>query len=99
MYEEFILNLLECREDHHMISLSDLIKKINRLTENKVTNYVILMCRGYSTIYKDDFSLIEFFKERKKWWLIPIILFLLLFGSIIVVSQGSSVAPFIYAIF
>tara|TARA_B100001093_G_C26123650_1_gene716044 strand:- start:298 stop:450 length:153 start_codon:yes stop_codon:yes gene_type:complete len=47
-------------------------------------------------LYKE---LIEFFKERKKWWLIPIVLFLLLFGSIIVVSQGSSVAPFIYAIF
>ena len=47
-------------------------------------------------LYKE---LIEFFKERKKWWLIPIILFLLLFGSIIVVSLGSSVAPFIYAIF
>ena len=44
-------------------------------------------------------KLIEFFRERKKWWLIPIVLFLLLFGSIIVVSQGSSVAPFIYAIF
>ena len=47
-------------------------------------------------LYKE---LIEFFKERKKGWLIPIVLFLLLFGSIIVVSQGSSVAPFIYAIF
>tara|TARA_A100001011_G_scaffold332177_1_gene359094 strand:- start:338 stop:490 length:153 start_codon:yes stop_codon:yes gene_type:complete len=47
-------------------------------------------------LYKE---LIEFFKERKKWWLVPIVLFLLLFGSIIVVSQGSSVAPFIYAIF
>ena len=47
-------------------------------------------------LYKE---LIEFFKEREKWWLIPIVLFLLLFGSIIVVSQGSSVAPFIYAIF
>ena len=47
-------------------------------------------------LYKE---LIEFFIERKKWWLIPIVLFLLLFGSIIVVGQGSSVAPFIYAIF
>lgn len=47
-------------------------------------------------LYKE---LIEFLKERKKWWLIPIILFILLFGSIIIVSQGSTVAPFIYAIF
>jgi len=45
------------------------------------------------------YEFLEFLRERKKWWLIPIILFLLLFGSIIVVGQGSSVAPFIYAIF
>ncbi len=40
-----------------------------------------------------------FVKERKKFWLIPIIIVLALFGSIIVLSQGSTVAPFIYAIF
>tara|TARA_B100000700_G_scaffold297996_1_gene363412 strand:+ start:1536 stop:1688 length:153 start_codon:yes stop_codon:yes gene_type:complete len=40
-----------------------------------------------------------FVKERKKFWLLPIIFFLALFGSIIVVSKGSTVAPFIYAIF
>jgi hypothetical protein len=47
-------------------------------------------------LYKELF---EFLIERKKWWLIPIVLILLLFGSIIIVGQGSSVAPFIYAIF
>jgi hypothetical protein len=40
-----------------------------------------------------------FVKERKKFWLIPIIIVLALFGSIIVLTQGSTVAPFIYAIF
>tara|TARA_Y200000002_G_scaffold347241_1_gene322328 strand:- start:491 stop:640 length:150 start_codon:yes stop_codon:yes gene_type:complete len=36
---------------------------------------------------------------RKKYWLFPIILILVLFGSLIILSQGSVVAPFIYAIF
>ncbi len=41
----------------------------------------------------------NFLKVRKKYWLIPIIFFLVLFGGIIVLSQGSVVAPFIYTIF
>jgi len=41
----------------------------------------------------------EFLKERKKYWLLPIIIVLALFGVIIVLSQGSAVAPFIYTIF
>ena len=41
----------------------------------------------------------EFLKERKKYWLLPIIIVLALFGALIVLSQGSVVAPFIYTIF
>ena len=41
----------------------------------------------------------EFLRERKKYWLIPIIIVLALFGILIVLSQGSGVAPFIYTIF
>jgi hypothetical protein len=41
----------------------------------------------------------EFLKERKKYWLLPIILVLVLFGGIIILSQGSAIAPFIYTIF
>jgi|TARA_B110000285_G_C14537912_1_gene343685 hypothetical protein len=41
----------------------------------------------------------EFLKVRKKYWLFPIIIVLALFGSLIVLSQGSAVAPFIYTIF
>ena len=41
----------------------------------------------------------EFIKYRKKYWLIPIITVLALFGVLIVLSQGSAVAPFIYTIF
>ena len=41
----------------------------------------------------------EFMKYRKKWWLAPIILFLVLFGTLIVLTEGSAIAPFIYALF
>ena len=41
----------------------------------------------------------EFLRERKKYWLLPIIIVLGLFGILIVLSQGSAVAPFIYTIF
>ena len=41
----------------------------------------------------------EFLKERKKCWLLPVIIVLALFGALIVLSQGSAVAPFIYTIF
>lgn len=41
----------------------------------------------------------EFARVRKKWWLGPIIMFLVLFGLLIVLAQGSAVAPFIYTLF
>ena len=41
----------------------------------------------------------EFLMERKKYWLLPIIIVLALFGVLIVLSQGTAVAPFIYTIF
>ncbi|MGB8665979.1 MAG: DUF5989 family protein [Serratia inhibens] len=40
-----------------------------------------------------------FMKERKKFWLAPIIIIMLLLGALIVLSQGSAVAPFIYTLF
>jgi hypothetical protein len=41
----------------------------------------------------------EFLKERKKFWLAPIVFFLLLFGTLIVLTEGTAIAPFIYALF
>ena len=41
----------------------------------------------------------EFLKVRKKFWLLPIILVLATFGALIVLSQGSAIAPLIYTIF
>ncbi len=40
-----------------------------------------------------------FMKERKKFWLAPIIIVLLLLGALLVFAQGSAVAPFIYTLF
>jgi hypothetical protein len=41
----------------------------------------------------------EFLKVRKKWWLAPIIIFLFLLGALIIFTEGSAVAPFIYTLF
>jgi len=41
----------------------------------------------------------EFLRVRKKYWLFPILVFLFIFGGLIILSQGSAVAPFIYTIF
>ena len=41
----------------------------------------------------------EFLTVRKKYWLLPILIVLLLFGGLLILSQGSAVAPFIYTIF
>ena len=40
-----------------------------------------------------------FMKVRKKWWLMPIIIVMLLVGALLVFAQGSALAPFIYTIF
>ena len=44
-------------------------------------------------------DLVGFLKTRKKFWLLPLILVLLLFGGLLVFTSGSAVAPFIYTLF
>jgi len=41
----------------------------------------------------------DFLKTRKKWWLAPIVIIMLLMGSLILLTEGSAVAPFIYTLF
>ena len=41
----------------------------------------------------------EFIKERKVYWMAPVIIILMLLGGLIVLTQGSAVAPFIYTLF
>lgn len=40
-----------------------------------------------------------FLRERKKWWLVPIIIALVFIGGLVVISQSTAVAPFIYTLF
>jgi hypothetical protein len=40
-----------------------------------------------------------FIKARKKYWLIPLLLMLALFGGLLVLTQGTAIAPFIYTLF
>ena len=44
-------------------------------------------------------ELLVFFWERKLWWMIPMVEVLLLFGLLIVFTQGTAVAPFVYTLF
>jgi len=52
---------------------------------------------------KSVFSLLgefwAFMRMQKKWWLAPLILILVLMGMLIILTEGSALAPFIYAIF
>ena len=66
-----------------------MIKKseINRYNEESILNMSFLK------------EFWEFLKVRKKYWLFPILLVLLIFAGLIILSQGSAVAPFIYTIF
>jgi hypothetical protein len=41
----------------------------------------------------------DYLKVRKKWWLVPIVFFLLVIGLMLVMVEGSAVAPFIYTLF
>lgn len=45
------------------------------------------------------FELLAFMRARKKYWLLPILLMMAVFGGLVVLSHGSAVAPFIYTIF
>jgi hypothetical protein len=48
------------------------------------------------TLVREFFS---YMSARKKWWLAPILLVLLTFGGLLILAQGSAVAPFIYTVF
>jgi hypothetical protein len=48
---------------------------------------------------KAIFAFIKHLIASKKWWLVPIIVLLMLFGGLIIYSQGAAVAPFVYTFF
>ena len=45
------------------------------------------------------YDLWNFLRERKKFWLLPLVLILLMFGALVVLASGSAIAPFIYTLF
>ena len=55
------------------------------------------------SVLRDDMSFLRefwgFMRARKKFWLMPIFVMMFLFGGLVVLTQGSAVAPFIYTIF
>jgi len=57
-----------------------------------IENSVIETARFWREIW-------EFLKVRKKWWLLPIIVLCVLLGMLIILTEGSALAPFIYTIF
>ena len=48
------------------------------------------------SIFRD---LLAFLWQRKLWWMIPMVVFLVLFGLLLIFTQSSAVAPFIYSLF
>ncbi|WP_168732491.1 DUF5989 family protein [Desulfovibrio desulfuricans] len=44
-------------------------------------------------------DMLQFFMQRKKFWLLPLVIVLLLFGVLVVMTSGSAIAPFIYSVF
>ena len=51
---------------------------------------------GKASILKE---LWDFMKTRKRWWLLPIVIMLVVLGILIVLTEGSALAPFIYTLF
>ena len=66
--------------------------KKNKLRKNVLTEVHVAKAKIIA-------EYIEFLKENKKWWLMPIVFALLLFGLLIVITKGSALAPFIYTLF
>ena len=70
--------------------------KLDSLYKNVV---LFKKCNRYLIMLSFIKEFYDFLKIRKKYWLLPIIIVLGLFGALIVLSQGSAIAPFIYTIF
>jgi hypothetical protein len=44
-------------------------------------------------------ELFRYMRARKKWWLLPVLIVLLVFGGLLILAQGSAIGPFIYTVF
>ncbi|WP_341474962.1 DUF5989 family protein [Candidatus Seongchinamella marina] len=71
----------------------------NSSRRNGILNRGLAILGASSLILELIKDLWAFLKQRKKLWLAPIILILLVLGMLIVLTQGSAIAPFIYTLF
>jgi hypothetical protein len=69
---------------------------MNASNQHSLTKTNIRALMGKLSILKEFW---DFLKIRKKWWLTPIVLVLLLLGAVVVATHGSAIAPFIYTLF
>ncbi len=53
-------------------------------------------CDAMGSLVKELFA---YMRARKKWWLLPILIVLLVFGGLLILAQGSAIGPFIYTVF
>ena len=90
------IDLSREEETRILPSDSDELVSINAFQKELVER---IGCRVQRNTYESFKEFFEFLMERKKYWLLPIIIVLALFGILIVLSQGSVIAPFIYTIF
>jgi hypothetical protein len=44
-------------------------------------------------------EIFQYMRARKKWWLLPVLIVLLVFGGLLILAQGSAIGPFIYTVF
>ena len=69
----------------------------------KLYPYSLLCYNATEMVLRQKFAIIkefwQFLMVRKKWWLTPIVVLLVLLGTLIILTEGSAVAPFIYALF
>lgn len=77
-----------------MRKLSVNLRGAGRVVACNVPHYVIIMSKAGIL-----FEFLAFLRERKKYWLLPIVVVLVLVSILIVLTQGSALAPFIYALF
>jgi hypothetical protein len=78
-----------------MLPLTSTAERSMHLAQSTVARESCLMS-GKLSILKEFWS---FLRIRKKWWLAPVIVLLLTLGLILVLTEGSALAPFIYSLF
>ena len=91
---EFVLKYADIKlsQVDHIVFYEKPFLKFERLLET----YVGFAPKGFTQFLKE---FIRFLSVRRKYWLLPIIIVIFLFGGLIILSQGSAIAPFIYTIF